>query len=375
MLYGKPMLNAKCHVCFGLRQVHVLNRMRNVGSPLETVHVMKHVFPRQFGLHNAFTSAIDHKETAHSFKDYMLREQEIRRAVLQSPKTASKIPRRLRGACESLVASLRHKHNICPYSALLQYYCPYTVRDMTSSKEQLHDNVLHLATPASQVSAFCRSVISHVFSSQFWGEGEAKVHNEANIMARIDRFVRLGRYESMSMHDVMQGMKVLHVPWLCSSNTQVNANQALSDSSKKKQIFTEVLYYLFDSFLIPLINNNFHVTESSTHRNQLLYFRHDAWKHLAEPALTELKLSMFEELPPTAAKRLLSRRGLGTSRVRLLPKENGLRPIINLRRRVMKSVNGEVVLGRSINSILTPAFNVLNYEKVGHVSFPLFASC
>lgn len=73
---------------------------------------------------------------------------------------------------------------------------------------------------------------------------------------------------------------------------------------------------------------------------------------------------MFDNLGPGDVKKMLSRRSLGTSQVRLLPKESGLRPIINLRRRVQTRINGEMVLGRSINSILTPVFNVLNYEKV-----------
>src|SRR5205085_7839598 len=38
-----------------------------------------------------------------------------------------------------------------------------------------------------------------------------------------------------------------------------------------------------------------HVTESGIHRNQLFYFRHDVWKAMSEPALTSLKLDMFEE--------------------------------------------------------------------------------
>lgn len=138
----------------------------------------------------------------------------------------------------------------------------------------------------------------------------------------------------------------------------------MSDFAKRQEIFAELVYYVFDSFLIPLISCNFHVTESSFSRNRLFFFRHDIWKRLAEPAMTTLKLSMFDKIGPGGLKKMLSRRSLGTSQVRLLPKESGMRPIINLRRRVQNRVNGETVLGRSINSILTPAFNVLNYEKV-----------
>ena len=59
------------------------------------------------------------------------------------------------------------------------------------------------------------------------------------------------------------------------------------------------------------------------------------------------------------AKELLRQRRLGFSFVRLLPKETGVRPIVNLRRRTTRQ-GGE----RSINQILQAAFQILTYEKV-----------
>lgn len=88
------------------------------------------------------------------------------------------------------------------------------------------------------------------------------------------------------------------------------------------------------------------------------------WRQLTEPALAELKLSMLEEMPKELATKTLERRALGFSQIRLLPKAKGMRPIANLRRRAQVMKNGRLVLGRSINSVLAPVFNVLNYEKV-----------
>ena len=72
---------------------------------------------------------------------------------------------------------------------------------------------------------------------------------------------------------------------------------------------------------------------------------------------------MFEEVPFLNAKRVLDARELGFSQVRLLPKGSGFRPIINLRKRATKLHNGRLALGRSINSIMTPVFNVLDFER------------
>lgn len=72
---------------------------------------------------------------------------------------------------------------------------------------------------------------------------------------------------------------------------------------------------------------------------------------------------MLEEIETIEARKLLDARPLGFSQLRLLPKGNGIRPIMNLRRRVTKLQHGKVVLGRSINSVMAPVFNMLDYEK------------
>jgi len=79
--------------------------------------------------------------------------------------------------------------------------------------------------------------------------------------------------------------------------------------------------------------------------------------------MSNLKTSMFEEIETLKAKKLLDARTLGFSQIRLLPKNNGVRPITNLRRRVTKIQNGKVTLGRSINSVMAPVFNMLDFEK------------
>lgn len=84
---------------------------------------------------------------------------------------------------------------------------------------------------------------------------------------------------------------------------------------------------------------------------------------MTEPVLTNLKLSMFDEIPTMEASRMLDARTLGFSQVRLLPKAQGVRPIINLRRRVNKIKGGKSVLGRSINSAIQPVFCVLDYAS------------
>lgn len=236
------------------------------------------------------------------------------------------------------------------------------------------------ATPTSDVSAFCRAALSKIVPDGFWGEKEEGAGNKFIFMRNIDRFVQLRRFENLSLHVASQGLKVTRlvkesqrlvlteiqlgsIPWLIPPKVKPASKTANSDLQKRKEIFLEFIYYVFDSLLIPLIRSNFHVTESNVHQNRLFFFRHDVWRRLTEPSISTLKLNMFEEVKTATARKLLDARALGFSQIRLLPKISGFRPIVNLRRRVTKLQNRKFVLGRSINSVMAPVFNMLDFEK------------
>ena len=210
MFYGKPVLNAKGSTTFGHRPVHILNRLSQPYSFSSTVHLMKHVFPRQFDLHNVFVSRVDPKESGQPFKDYTLREQEIKQKTFDLGRKRGantvddkvlkdKVPKRLRGKPCTLIQAIHKRHTTCAYAALLHHYCPV----QTSS-----NSTFDLATPIPGVSAFCRAVVQRVFPSSLWGDGDQGGSNRTSIMRSIDNFIKLRRYEGMTLHDVLSGVKV-----------------------------------------------------------------------------------------------------------------------------------------------------------------------
>ena len=175
--------------------------------------------------------------------------------------------------------------------------------------------------------------------------------------------------QSDQLHaEVLTARKISEIHWLCPPKLKNRRRASRSDMQKRTEILLEFIYYYFDSILIPLIRSHFYVTESNVHRNRLFFFRHDVWQALTEPSLTHIKLSMFEEMNTMKVRKLLESRSLGFSQIRLLPKGSGVRPIMNLRRRTTKLQGGKVVLEPSVNSVMAPVFNMLNYEKYNHVS-------
>ncbi|PGH27913.1 hypothetical protein AJ80_00463 [Polytolypa hystricis UAMH7299] len=382
LLYARPALNTKGQPRFGLRHTHVLNRYPDPNDLKHTVHVMKYIFPRQFGLHNVFTSHVDSRETTEQFKDYTLREEEI---TSKQPDAEThqgcKIPKRLRGELVALIQKLQKRHRLCSYTELFKYYCPIEDSQpqpnsgqstpLTDSEKRGGNtnpvSMTDYATPPAAVSAFCRAVLQKLIPNDLFGMGEDGARNRDIVMRHIDTFIHLRRFESLSLHEVSQGLKITCVKWLEPPHKEENgapsAKLSVSDIRKRTEIFLEFIYYIFDSLLMPLIRSNFYVTESGVHRNRMFYFRHDIWRKLAEPSMSRIKESMFEEVHKENAEKILASRTLGFSLLRLLPKSTGARPIMNLRRRSLKKNAWGSYLGASINSLMTPMFNALSYEK------------
>lgn len=398
ILYAKPSLNGRGMIRFGLKHIHVLQRFSDPQDQIQTIHFLKHVFPRQFELHNVFTSEVDKKLTSHPFYDYVYREDEIG-AKTDRPK--SWLPRRLRGRTLKLAQDIRRGHTKCSYVQLLRHYCglgqkivsskqdagtgllqsqghqsgstkldsqikvsPKSLSSLkTSAPSYSHErSLLVYATPTAKVAAFCRAVFRAILPRRTFGIGEDGRRNWDVILQQVDAFVRLRRFESTTLHHVCQNIRMNSIEWLVPDSISVAQKPSRQDRDKRLQLLWEFVYYLFDSLLIPLLQTNFYVTETGTQRNRLFYFRQDVWRKLAEPSLHSLRVSTYQQLQPAEVKRLLNSRSLGYSYVRLLPKNEGTRTITNLRRRMVATSKGRRVLGPSINTQLVPILGALSSE-------------
>ena len=396
ILYSKSSLNGKGQVHFGLKHVHVLERYHRHKDALETTHVMKHIFPRQFGLHNVFTSLVDTKQTSQTLPDYTYREDEIDQNR-EHPKYW--VPKRLRHGPRTMVESIRKAHSRCSYTQLLRHYCSVSrTRPSLGMQGSTHPtstdrNTASLVTQAilsgeavgsaavpnyetrtttsflphctatADVAAFCKSVMKRLLPKSALGEGIEQQHNWRILLRGVDKFVHARKFETLTLHQIVEQIKVKSMRWLALPESEVTRNLAKSELSKRIELLQEFVYYIFDSLLIPVIRSNFYVTESAPLKNKLLYFRHDVWRKLSTPSLAMLRVDLYQMLKPRALRQVLSRKSLGYSHVRLLPKAQGARVITNLRRKLVKSVNGRRSLGSSINAQLAPLFSALNYER------------
>jgi telomerase reverse transcriptase len=69
-------------------------------------------------------------------------------------------------------------------------------------------SLMDYATPSSSVSAFCRAVLRKLIPPQFYGVGQHQKSNQEIVFSHVDRFIRMRRFESLSLHEVCKGIKV-----------------------------------------------------------------------------------------------------------------------------------------------------------------------
>jgi hypothetical protein len=146
------------------------------------------------------------------------------------------------------------------------------------------------------------------------------------------------------------------------------------------------------------VRSHFDVTESEFASKQTLYYRKPTWAVFRALSIRKLLSSQYKEISENEALKRMSNQQLGFSRLRLLPKKSGVRPIASLCKREILSLenkasatlfdddviiddmpptkrrqlNESVIRSRlgnsrwsslfSTNSILNDAFAVLTYE-------------
>ncbi|GJJ08683.1 hypothetical protein Clacol_002902 [Clathrus columnatus] len=196
-----------------------------------------------------------------------------------------------------------------------------------------------------EVFKYIQKVTLTVIPFEFWG---CKA-NFNNTMRHVKSFINGRRLETFNLHAVLQGFSTQECEWLLPLNPcALHQRPSVTDAQKRRELIEEFLYWYFNSFLIPLIKTSFYVTDSGYLRQRILYFRMDDWTTLCRPLLRNLTEGTFEKIDSAEAEKLLRYKKLGFSFVRLLPKETGVRPIVNLRRKFKNQTNRPEFIGASV---------------------------
>ncbi|POW20045.1 hypothetical protein PSHT_03992, partial [Puccinia striiformis] len=216
---------------------------------------------------------------------------------------------------------------------------PLSFKGPSQSKKPPTPKFSRFVCSPHEVETFLWGVTQACGLSHWWGL-ESK-HNEEVVRNGIHEIVNLRMHE-----------KISYTYWFRTSNSKSAVNGFLK--TNKTIILRQYFTTSCGGFTSHSLNT-FFVTESASFRNRTLYFRLDDWDQICRPLIRYLKTTMFTKVDEKSMKN--SKSQLGHSFLRLLPKDKGVRPIVNLKRKSASQT------GLSNNSILQNLFTVLSYEK------------
>ncbi|KAG9281482.1 telomerase reverse transcriptase [Astyanax mexicanus] len=224
-----------------------------------------------------------------------------------------KLPRRF-FSMVPIFSQLIKKHRKCPYAHFLRKKCS----GGKGKEDMLSLLVSHCS--AYRVYLFVREVLRYVIPDQLWGSE----HNLLTFLSQVKHFLRMGRFERLSLGQVMWRMRVSDCHWVGHKK-----RHCPSEHRYREWILGQFLLWLMESFVVGLVKAMFYVTESMGTKHALQFYRRDIWTKLQDMAFREhLSKGQWEALTPQQVAALP--KSTVKSRIRFIPKASGMRPITRL---------------------------------------------
>ncbi|XP_064286540.1 telomerase reverse transcriptase isoform X1 [Passer domesticus] len=218
-----------------------------------------------------------------------------------------------------------------------------------------------------QVYMFVRDCLEKVIPDELWGSN----HNKCRFLKNVKGFISRGRFAKVSLRELMWRMRVNDCMWLRLGKGDhfVPADEHCF----REEILAKFLYWLMGTYVVELLRSFFYITETMFQKNMLFYYRKFIWGKLQNIGIrnhfvkVQLRPLSSEEIDAIHQKKFVP----VASKLRFIPKPNGLRPIVKV-----SGVVGPQALSKEsrekkmnhYNTQLKNLFSVLNYERTINTS-------
>nr|GMC72337.1 telomerase reverse transcriptase isoform X1 [Ipomoea batatas] len=249
-----------------------------------------------------------------------------------------------------LLKALIRKAQHCQHLRLLEKHCPVPSFDEDGKRVSCSDYQVNLCAKGCTAYALGDEFPEHCFSSKGSESPEAQ-HSQLRpskcyslkkqvvsfvwavcrsivpldllgtpsnwriLRKNISKFIQMRRFEKFSLNQYMYkecgGLGALDIV--------------------KHKVLECWMFWFFSCLVVPLVQAHFYVTETEHENQEILYYRKSIWKQVKVEAMTCLKDQQFLELNVASAQKILKNRSFGFSKVRFLPKKDGLRILENLK--------------------------------------------
>ncbi|XP_055991062.1 telomerase reverse transcriptase [Sorex fumeus] len=282
------------------------------------------------------------------------------------PRAPHRLPPRYR-RMRPLFRELLANHARCPYGALLRAHCPVPAAPGADAAPRPLLQLLQQHSPRWQVYALLRACLRRLVPASLWGSR----HNERRFLRTVRKFVSLDKCARLSAQELMWKMRVRDCSWLCA---RPGAHCVPAPEHRRREaILACLLGWLLDTYVVALLRAFFYVTETTFQKNRLFFYRKCVWNELQSIGMRQhLVRAQLRRMSKAEVQQFRAARpALPTSRLRFLPKANGLRPIVSTDSVVgITGLGGEQkgLTATHVASQVRTLFGALNYERMQHPS-------
>ncbi|KAJ2032403.1 Telomerase reverse transcriptase [Coemansia sp. S3946] len=180
-------------------------------------------------------------------------------------------------------------------------------------------SLLEIASSQHDVYLFLQVCVRSVIPRDLIG-GK---HNHRLLYKLLRSLANSGRFGHLDLGEAMRRAKMDEAStWL-----------GRKHGSATVEIYAGFLNWILSGYAIQVIRAFFYVTESSSDRSRLFFFRGDVWTRITRQALRSLESDIYTKKTLADASMSANARpsSFGYSRLRLLPKEHGFRAISNMK--------------------------------------------
>ncbi|KAM1124246.1 hypothetical protein ACFX2H_039310 [Malus domestica] len=240
---------------------------------------------------------------------------------------------------KTLIRRAQHCHSL----RLLDKHCGVSSPDATDS----HSEAIKSYCLKSQVVSFIWAVCRRIIPSDLLGTAS----NWRILRRNISKFIHLRRFENFSLRQCMHKLKTSRFPFLsnkqyfCGMNNEAVKDVGgkgldihkgfpkLNDAAHivKQKVLKSWIYWFFSSIIVPLLQVNFYVTESEHGRQDVYYYQKSVWEKVKNKTISCMKDQRYYYLDDATTRRIIRKRLFGFSKLRICPKECGVRLLANLK--------------------------------------------
>ncbi|XP_073534444.1 telomerase reverse transcriptase [Phyllobates terribilis] len=339
------------------------------------------------------------------FMNSNLFEQDIELHVSSEGKRKKKVCKRYKQLIP-IFQELIEKHKVCTYMSLLKKHCPVKLTGnckrlgvqcdngiTTKANSKFGNTILHSMSNTKmapnqsiacvdkqdmvlvdepytllkqhnsvwQVYSFVRECLHIVVPESLWGSS----HNKCRFFRIVKTLINSVKCEKISLSQLMCKIRVEDCSWL-----RLNKHNHFVPASEhllREKILSKFFFWLMDTYVIQLLKAFYYITETSFQKNRLFFYRKSIWgplqkigirKHMANVKLRLIATDEIETMQQQKSTLLVSR-------LRFIPKINGLRPIVKMCNTLGVQQSKEIK-ERKIQHFYTQVrnlFSVLNYER------------